>query len=153
MALLKTMSKLWPRCAVWSTSCRSTTAKNRRFVRSLMTPDRIETAHWIRLIPENPNTPYDMKELITKIADEGDFYEIQEDLRQEHRHWLHPPGRANRRCRGQPAHGPGRMSGYRQQHARRRVSCASVTAFEIPILTLGGCARLLARNLSKNIAV
>lgn len=32
------------------------------------------------LIPANPNTPYDMKELILKIADEGDFYEIQEDF-------------------------------------------------------------------------
>jgi propionyl-CoA carboxylase beta chain len=31
------------------------------------------------LIPDNPNTPYDMKELIVKVADEGDFYEIQED--------------------------------------------------------------------------
>ena len=31
------------------------------------------------LVPDNPNTPYDMKELITKVADEGDFYEIQED--------------------------------------------------------------------------
>ena len=28
------------------------------------------------LIPPNPNTPYDMKELITKVADEGDFFEI-----------------------------------------------------------------------------
>ncbi|NOD61947.1 MULTISPECIES: acyl-CoA carboxylase subunit beta [unclassified Ruegeria] len=32
------------------------------------------------LVPDNPNTPYDMKELITKVADEGDFYEIQEDF-------------------------------------------------------------------------
>ncbi|RVT86998.1 acyl-CoA carboxylase subunit beta [Rhodobacteraceae bacterium CCMM004] len=32
------------------------------------------------LIPANPNTPYDMKELILKVADEGDFYEIQEDF-------------------------------------------------------------------------
>ncbi|WP_126976979.1 acyl-CoA carboxylase subunit beta [Frigidibacter oleivorans] len=31
------------------------------------------------LIPDNPNQPYDMKELILKIADEGDFYEIQKD--------------------------------------------------------------------------
>ncbi|MGI9404848.1 MAG: acyl-CoA carboxylase subunit beta [Hyphomicrobiaceae bacterium] len=30
------------------------------------------------LIPDNPNQPYDIKELITKIADEGDFFEIQE---------------------------------------------------------------------------
>jgi len=32
------------------------------------------------LVPANPNTPYDMKELILKVADEGDFYEIQEDF-------------------------------------------------------------------------
>ncbi len=31
------------------------------------------------LIPDNPNQPYDMKELIHKIADESDFYEIQAD--------------------------------------------------------------------------
>ncbi len=29
------------------------------------------------LIPENPNKPYDIKELILKVADEGDFFEIQ----------------------------------------------------------------------------
>ncbi|WP_127901750.1 acyl-CoA carboxylase subunit beta [Solirhodobacter olei] len=32
------------------------------------------------LVPDNPNQPYDMKELILKLADEGDFYEIQEDF-------------------------------------------------------------------------
>ncbi len=32
------------------------------------------------IVPENPNLPYDMHELITKIADEGDFYEIQKDF-------------------------------------------------------------------------
>jgi len=32
------------------------------------------------LVPDNPNLPYDMKELVTKIADEGDFFEIQEDF-------------------------------------------------------------------------
>ena len=30
------------------------------------------------LVPSNPNTPYDIKELIHKVADEGDFFEIQE---------------------------------------------------------------------------
>jgi propionyl-CoA carboxylase beta chain len=29
------------------------------------------------LVPENPNQPYDMGELIRKVADEGDFFEIQ----------------------------------------------------------------------------
>jgi propionyl-CoA carboxylase beta chain len=28
------------------------------------------------LIPDNPNKPYDIKELILKVADEGDFFEI-----------------------------------------------------------------------------
>ncbi len=42
-------------------------------------PDRIE-ASLDTLVPENPNSPYDMKELITKVADEGDFYEIQEEF-------------------------------------------------------------------------
>ncbi|MEL6244408.1 MAG: acyl-CoA carboxylase subunit beta [Pseudomonadota bacterium] len=32
------------------------------------------------LIPPNPNTPYDMKELIKKTADEGDFFEISPDF-------------------------------------------------------------------------
>jgi propionyl-CoA carboxylase beta chain len=32
------------------------------------------------LVPENPNKPYDMKELIVKIADEGDFFEIGESF-------------------------------------------------------------------------
>jgi len=31
------------------------------------------------LIPENPNKPYDMKELITKVVDDGDFFELQPD--------------------------------------------------------------------------
>jgi propionyl-CoA carboxylase beta chain len=31
------------------------------------------------LVPENPNKPYDIKELIHKVVDEGDFFEIQPD--------------------------------------------------------------------------
>ncbi|MBY0468054.1 MAG: acyl-CoA carboxylase subunit beta, partial [Burkholderiaceae bacterium] len=31
------------------------------------------------LVPENPNKPYDMKELITKTADDGEFFELQPD--------------------------------------------------------------------------
>jgi propionyl-CoA carboxylase beta chain len=30
------------------------------------------------LIPDNPNKPYDIKELIEKVVDEGDFFEVQE---------------------------------------------------------------------------
>src|SRR5574343_9495 len=31
------------------------------------------------LVPENPNKPYDMKELIVKTVDDGDFFELQPD--------------------------------------------------------------------------
>jgi len=41
-------------------------------------PARVE-ASLDTLIPDNPNQPYDMKELILKVADEGDFFEIQKD--------------------------------------------------------------------------
>ena len=32
------------------------------------------------IIPENPNQPYDMKELIHKVVDDGDFFELQESF-------------------------------------------------------------------------
>src|SRR2546428_4204548 len=43
---------------------------------SLDDPER-EDKSLDTLIPDNPNKPYDMKELILKVADEGDFFEIQ----------------------------------------------------------------------------
>ncbi|MDX1605171.1 MAG: acyl-CoA carboxylase subunit beta [Candidatus Competibacterales bacterium] len=39
-------------------------------------PDRGEPS-LDTLVPDNPNKPYDMKELIHKVADEGDFFELQ----------------------------------------------------------------------------
>jgi propionyl-CoA carboxylase beta chain len=42
-------------------------------------PDRVEPA-LDTLIPDHPNLPYDMKELILKVADEQDFLEIQADF-------------------------------------------------------------------------
>ncbi|MEC7790911.1 MAG: acyl-CoA carboxylase subunit beta [Pseudomonadota bacterium] len=40
--------------------------------------DRIETS-LDTLVPSNPNQPYDMKELIYKVVDAGDFFELQPD--------------------------------------------------------------------------
>ncbi|MFP6730054.1 MAG: acyl-CoA carboxylase subunit beta [Alphaproteobacteria bacterium] len=40
--------------------------------------DRMEEA-LDSLIPANPNHPYDMTEVITKVVDEGDFFELQPD--------------------------------------------------------------------------
>ncbi|MEO8926334.1 MAG: acyl-CoA carboxylase subunit beta [Caulobacteraceae bacterium] len=41
-------------------------------------PDRAEPS-LDTLVPANPNQPYDMKELILKVADEADFFEIAPD--------------------------------------------------------------------------
>jgi propionyl-CoA carboxylase beta chain len=41
--------------------------------------DRVENS-LDTLVPANPNKPYDMKELIEKVADEGEFFELQPDF-------------------------------------------------------------------------
>lgn len=41
-------------------------------------PERIEES-LDTLVPDNPNKPYDMRELIEKVVDEGDFFELQPD--------------------------------------------------------------------------
>ena len=46
--------------------------------RSSDAPDRID--HSLdTLVPDNPNKPYDIKELILKVVDDGDFFELQPD--------------------------------------------------------------------------
>ena len=32
------------------------------------------------IVPDNPNLPYDMKEVIKKVVDDGHFFEVQEDF-------------------------------------------------------------------------
>jgi propionyl-CoA carboxylase beta chain len=41
--------------------------------------DRVESS-LDTLVPANPNKPYDIKELLEKVLDDGDFYEIQSDF-------------------------------------------------------------------------
>ena len=48
-------------------------------MKSFDDPTRIEPS-LDSLVPENPSQPYDIKELILKIADEGDFFELQTDF-------------------------------------------------------------------------
>jgi propionyl-CoA carboxylase beta chain len=45
------------------------------------TTDSIDRVEWSlnTLVPDNPNAPYDIKELITKVVDEGLFFEIKPD--------------------------------------------------------------------------
>jgi propionyl-CoA carboxylase beta chain len=56
-------------------------ANNRQLPPVRQTDDPIDRAEpsLDSLIPANPNKPYDMRELILKVMDEGDFFEIQRD--------------------------------------------------------------------------
>ena len=65
------------------------------------------------LVPADPSKPYDIKEVIVKVADESDFFEVQPDYAQEHGDRLHSVARLNcGRCR-QPTRRAGRLPRYR----------------------------------------
>ena len=66
------------------------------------------------LIPDSPNQPYDMHEVIGHVLDDGEFCEIHALLRAEHPDRLRPDrGRAGRGG-GQPADAPGRLPRHRR---------------------------------------
>ena len=68
------------------------------------------------LVPDNPNKPYDMKELITKVVDDGDFFELQPDYAKNIIIGPGTHGRPDRGHRRQPAAGAGRVPGHQEQH-------------------------------------
>ncbi len=98
------------------------------------TPGRIEPS-LDTLIPANANTPYDMTELIHKLADEGDFYEIQEDFA---RNILTGFIRLEGRSVGVVANQPMVLAGCLDIDSSRKAArfVRFCDAFEIPILTL-----------------
>lgn len=97
-------------------------------------PGRIEPS-LDTLIPKNPNAPYDMKELITKIADEGDFYEIQAEFA---KNILTGFIRLEGQTVGVVANQPMVLAGCLDIDSSRKAArfVRFCDAFEIPILTL-----------------
>ena len=87
------------------------------------------------LVPDNPNTPYDMKELILKLADEGDFYEIQEDYA---KNIITGFVRLEGSTVGVVANQPMILAGCLDIDSSRKAArfVRFCDAFEIPILTL-----------------
>jgi propionyl-CoA carboxylase beta chain len=51
------------------------------FIRSKDDPLRTDMA-LDSIVPDNPNKPYDMKEIITSVVDDGTFFEVQEHFAQ-----------------------------------------------------------------------
>jgi len=98
------------------------------------TPGRVEMS-LDTLIPDNPNMPYVMKELIHKLADEGDFYEIQEDFA---KNIITGFIRLEGRTVGVVANQPMVLAGCLDIDSSRKAArfVRFCDAFEIPILTL-----------------
>nr|WP_246558075.1 acyl-CoA carboxylase subunit beta [Roseovarius nubinhibens] len=97
-------------------------------------PDRVEPS-LDTLVPDNPNTPYDMKELILKLADEGDFYEIQEDFA---KNMITGFIRLEGRTVGVVANQPMVLAGVLDIDSARKAArfVRFCDCFDIPILTL-----------------
>ncbi|PHP27740.1 acyl-CoA carboxylase subunit beta [Limimaricola cinnabarinus] len=88
-----------------------------------------------RLIPANPNQPYDMHELVTKIADEGDFLEMQAEFA---KNILTGFIRLEGQTVGVVANQPLVLAGCLDIDSSRKAArfVRFCDAFEIPILTL-----------------
>jgi propionyl-CoA carboxylase beta subunit len=86
------------------------------------------------LIPRNPNQPYDMKELILKIVDEGDFFEIQESFA---RNIITGFARMGGRTIGVVANQPLVLAGTLDSDAGRKAArfVRFCDCFNIPIVT------------------
>jgi propionyl-CoA carboxylase beta chain len=86
------------------------------------------------LVPASPNRPYDMKELIEKVVDEGDFFETQPDYA---RNIIVGFGRMEGRTIGIVANQPMVLAGCLDIDSSRKGArfVRFCDAFEIPILT------------------
>src|SRR3954463_3614707 len=86
------------------------------------------------LVPDNPNKPYDIKELILKVADEGDFFELGEAFA---KNIVIGFGRIGGRTVGFVANQPMVLAGVLDIDASRKAArfVRFCDAFEIPIVT------------------
>jgi propionyl-CoA carboxylase beta chain len=86
------------------------------------------------IVPDNPNKPYDIKELILKVADERDFFEIQEA---HAKNIVTGFGRIDGRTVGFVANQPMVLAGVLDSDASRKAArfVRFCDAFNIPIVT------------------
>ena len=87
------------------------------------------------LVPNNPNKPYDMKELIERIVDEGYFFELQPDFATN---IITGFGYMEGRAVGFVANQPMQLAGCLDINASRKAArfIRFCDAFNIPIVTL-----------------
>lgn len=87
------------------------------------------------IVPDNPNLPYDMKQVITAIADNGEFLEVHEGYA---RNIICAFARFNGVATGIVANQPNYLAGVLDCDASRKAArfIRFCDAFNIPILTL-----------------
>src|SRR6185503_12247810 len=95
--------------------------------------DRVEDS-LDTLVPDNPNKPYDIKELILKVADEGDFFELSSAYA---KNIVTGFGRIEGRTVGFVANQPMVLAGVLDIDASRKAArfVRFCDAFNIPIVT------------------
>jgi propionyl-CoA carboxylase beta chain len=96
-------------------------------------PERVDRS-LDTLVPDNPNQPYDIKELILKVVDERDFFEIGERFAAN---IVTGFGRLEGRTVGFVANQPMVLAGVLDSDASRKAArfVRFCDAFEIPIVT------------------
>ncbi|MEQ1612608.1 MAG: carboxyl transferase domain-containing protein, partial [Hyphomicrobiaceae bacterium] len=96
--------------------------------------DRVELS-LDTLIPDNPNKPYDMHELIVKVVDEGDFFEIQDQFA---KNIITGFARIEGRTVGIVANQPMILAGVLDSDASRKAArfVRFCDCFEVPVVTL-----------------
>ena len=111
-------------------------------------PDR-EDPELDSIVPDNPNKPYDMRDVVRRVVDDGDFLEIQPALGGEHRLRLraarrHPGRRSWRTTR---VLSPGRSTSTPPSRARASsVSATPSTSRSSPSSTFRVSSRAPPRN-------
>ena len=95
--------------------------------------DRIERS-LDTLVPDNPNMPYDMMELVQKVVDEGDFFEIQQDFA---KNIITGFGRIEGKTVGFVANQPMTLAGVLDSDASRKAArfVRFCDCFDVPIVT------------------
>ena len=86
------------------------------------------------LFPDNPNMPYDMMELVQKVVDEGDFFEIQKDFA---KNVITGFGRIEGKTVGFVANQPMTLAGVLDSDASRKAArfVRFCDCFDVPIVT------------------
>ena len=107
-------------------------------------PDR-EDPELDTIVPDNPNKPYDMRDVVNRIVDNGEFFEVQEHFA---KNMIIGFSRLNGRPIGVVGNQPAQLAGVldiaSSEKAARFVRFCD--AFNIPLLTFMRRARLPARH-------